>query len=370
MITLLFAGDLVPPQAVNNIYSEELIQVLAEKDFSIVNLECPLTTHNAPISKTGNNFKRNPETIRHIKKGAFDAVCLSNNHILDYGHQGVMDTIDICNQNGIKTVGAGSNLKEAQKPLHIILKGKKICILNYSEREFNIATHSSGGANPYSDITVYYDIEREKRENDFVIVVYHGGLEYHHYPTPEIVQKFKYMIDVGAHAVISHHTHRYSGSIVYNDKPLLFGLGNFLLPAKNKVQKNWYQGILAKLTIENQRITHTIVPIMSSKDFSKINLLEKNEHKKILLKFRELSKSISDEVFLQDYWKNIYRLNERNVINRIKSHSYFEYKLRKHFLKIFKPKINNYKLNLTLNNLRCDSHRENMTRVLEQSKQK
>ncbi len=95
-INLLFAGDFIPPESSENIYSANLAKILENKDFSIVNLETPLTESRDKILKTGNNFQRSPDCISHIKDGHFDAVCLSNNHIRDYGTQGVMDTLEVC----------------------------------------------------------------------------------------------------------------------------------------------------------------------------------------------------------------------------------------------------------------------------------
>ncbi|MFW5804750.1 MAG: CapA family protein, partial [bacterium] len=139
-ITLLFADNFSTQENTDNIYSDELKEVLRDKDYSIVNLETPLTNGNQPIEKLGNNFKRNPQTIKHIKDGFFDAVTLSNNHIRDYDDEGVLDTLKTCNDQNIQTVGAGKNINDAAKPLRLNIKGKKISILNYSEKEFNIAS--------------------------------------------------------------------------------------------------------------------------------------------------------------------------------------------------------------------------------------
>lgn len=83
MINILLAGDFIPPETSENIYSDELLRVLEDKDFSIVNLEAPLTRSEDKILKTGNNFKAPLESMQHIVDGKFDAVALSTNHIID-----------------------------------------------------------------------------------------------------------------------------------------------------------------------------------------------------------------------------------------------------------------------------------------------
>lgn len=87
-------------------------------------------------------------------------------------------------------------------------------------------------------------------------MVYHGGVEYVKYPAPYFVKEFKLMIDAGADAVVSHHTHRYSGILNYNGGVLVFGLGNFYSPTSVKHQpKEWYRGIVLKLEVNRNEIS-------------------------------------------------------------------------------------------------------------------
>jgi len=362
-ISLLFAGDFTPPENTENTYSDELKDVLNDKDFSLVNLETPLTNSDNKIEKTGNNFKRPPSTIKHIKNGYFDAVALSNNHIRDYGDEGVNDTIETCNVNNIQTVGAGKNIEEAKKPLRIQVKGKKISILNYSEREFNIASDTKAGANPYDNISAFYDIQKEKQENDYVIVVYHGGLEYQYYPTPEMVRKFKYMIDVGADAVISHHTHRISGVMSYNNKPLVFGLGNFLAHTKGVPAKDWLTGLIVRLSINSDSVTVDYFPVEMAKSFDHVKVLLDMEQKTVLKKIKEINTIIKEERLLQDYWKKQDQIAKARTIRILKSNSFFEYRLRKYLSVFFIKKLSDYKRKNLVNIIQCDSHREQLVRI-------
>lgn len=362
-IRLLFAGDFIPPEAENNIFSEDLISVLKDKDFSIVNLETPLTESDEAIDKTGLNFKRSFRTIQHIKNGFFDAVALSNNHIRDFGSKGVVDTLDICHSNQIKTVGAGNNLEEAAKPLRTTLKGEKISILNYSEREFNIASDSRAGANPYDSITAFYDIQREKQEYDYVIVIYHGGLEYHYYPTIDMVKKFKYMADIGADAVVSHHTHRYSGYIKYNNKPLLFGLGNLLSDTDSKNLEGWFDGLIAKLVLNEKKIDVELIPTTIHKGFEFVDLANNNQ--KILNHIDEISENIQKPGFLENYWDTAFNKDAKRITALLKSSNQNHYRLLKYVPFFNRGPLKPYKAKLLLNHLRCDSHREKLIKILD-----
>lgn len=365
MIKLLFAGDFIPPEKGNKIYSSSLLNVLKDKDLSIMNLEAPLTNCIKAIKKIGNNIKSEPQTVQHIKEGFFDVVCLSNNHIRDFGDKGVLDTIDICKLNKIKTVGAGLNLNEAQKALRINIKDKKISILNYSEQEFNIATNKKAGANPYNIISTYYDIKTEKSLNDYLIVIYHGGIEYQYYPTPEIVKNFKFMIDAGADCIISHHTHRYSGYIFYNNKPILFGLGNLLSPTKNKVKDEWLTGIIASISFDKNDISVEIIPTVMSTEFNSVDLCSDKTKNIIIEHINTISQTIINTEQLQKLWGIFYQNEFQRLLNTLKSNSRFEYRLRKHISFIFCKVINKYKFLNLLNMTRCPSQREKMINILE-----
>lgn len=364
-ITLLIAGDFIPPQSNLNIYSKELANFLKDKDFSLVNLETPLTNSKDHIKKAGSSFKVIPDAIKHLKDGFFDAVTLSNNHIRDYGDEGVISTIDVCRSKGIMTVGAGANLTEAKIPLRIVVKGKRIAILNYSEREFNVATKYSAGANPYDNITAYYDIREQKKLNDYIIVIYHGGIENQFYPTPEIITSFKFIIDAGADLVAAHHTHRFSGIMLYNNKPLFFGLGNFICPTKTFPVNEWQIGLIVKIVISNGSFSYKIMPVRMAEDFDKIDLLQIQDAKRIKNDVNLLSQKINDEKFLNEYWVNIDKSEFQRILNLLYTNSKFTYRIHKYLPFLSKNKISDYRKNILLNMVRCDSHRNRLIRILE-----
>ena len=366
MIKLIFTGDFNPPEESGNIFSDKLIRVLDDKDFSIVNLEAPITNAKDKIVKAGRNFKLTPEAIKQILKGKFDLVALSNNHIRDFGDQGVIDTIKICHDQGVMTVGAGKNIKEASKPLIVTIKGKRIVFLNYSEKEFSTASTERAGSNPFDLINAFQKISYEKMVNDYVIIIYHGGLEYHYYPTPEIIRRFKFLIDVGADCIISHHTHRYSGMITYKRKTIFFGLGNFISNTNKKVTNEWRTGLIAKIELNDyDEIHYEIIPTKMSKNLKTVDKLSGEENKNVLIHFENLSKQINNFKFIENYWKNVYVESFNSIINLIKSNSLLESKFRKVLLMILKPNISKYKLLNILNIMRCDAHREMVIETLE-----
>ena len=94
----------------------------AAADFSIVNLECPLTDRADPILKAGPHLWAPAGCIQGVQAGGFTAACLANNHILDAGSAGLLDTIEACRQVGMLHVGAAANSSEACTPLCVSLE--------------------------------------------------------------------------------------------------------------------------------------------------------------------------------------------------------------------------------------------------------
>lgn len=361
MINLLFAGDLIPEDNIRFDLSKSLEQVLKEKDYSVVNLETPITDAENYINKTGLAFKRSFNALNIVKLCYFDSVALSNNHIRDYGNKGVRDTINCCLKEKIDTVGAGENITQSSKPLRIVIKNKKISIFNYSEKEFNCATNILAGANPFDLVDVFYDIKKEQKNSDYIIIVYHGGVENQAYPTEEIRKKFHFLVDNGVNAIISHHTHQIGGVEYYKNVPIIYSLGNFYSQSVNSNLHEWRTGMLVKIIIDNNNIGYKLYPIWTDYDRNKVELLEGVKYNMCLEKIAIISSNLQKDNFLSNYW-NKHNKEDYNLLFNLISNSRLEKTIRK-ILKI--NFISKYKLLYMLNLIRCESHRTRIINKLE-----
>lgn len=93
-----------------------------------------------------------------------------------------------------------------------------------------------------------------KTNCDYVIVLYHGGIEHFEYPTPLIRTRFHRMADSGADVILAQHTHCIAEEEIYNDSYLLYGQGNFCLnylPQPNQWNIN---GLVVNIEIDNERL--------------------------------------------------------------------------------------------------------------------
>ena len=189
---ILICGDLCPTKDTEHLFKKEdekglfnnVLPEFLKSDVLIGNLEFPLIDNGEGIKKAGPVLKGKSNYIQVLKNAGFNVLGLANNHIKDCGEKGVLNTLAVCKENTIDTVGAGENLEQAKKPLIIEKNGWKIGLLAFAEQEFNIATKTTAGANyldPYEDFDA---IKNLKEQVDYVIVLYHGGVEYYPYPSP------------------------------------------------------------------------------------------------------------------------------------------------------------------------------------------
>lgn len=308
-MNIIIAGDFAPKDRLlkqvhlgkySDIFPDELVRIVRSADYSIVNLECPIVDSTfSKITKCGPNLGCSKDIVEAISFVGFRGVTLANNHILDFGKEGVNNTIKQINTFGINTVGAGESFTDAEKILYITNK-KIIAIINCCEHEFSIATHNSAGANPLNPIRQYYIIQEARKKADYVIVIVHGGHEHYNLPSPRMKECYRFFVDSGADAVINHHQHCYSGYEIYNDKPIFYGLGNFCFDWDGIRDKKWSNGYLLELNL-NDIISFKIYPYCQYEKEATIKMLAEDEFND---QIKELNQIISDPGMLHDEMNN------------------------------------------------------------------
>lgn len=358
-ITLLFSGDfapLVPPQNIRSDHFSELQPIFEECDLHITNLECPLTIAHIPIKKSGPSIKANPQSVELLKQANVSVACLANNHIFDYDEKGITDTLTICEENKIDTVGIVSRADGQKHWLIKEVKGKRIGFLNYCEHEYSVRAERLLGANGYGAINAFYDIQQLRPQVNYLIVIYHGGNEYYPLPNPQVKKDFHYLADLGADAVIGHHTHVFSGYEEYKGKPMIYSLGNFFFPFANE-PKEWHQAVLCKLTLD-KNIKVGLIPIVQCEGLNlNVTLPDTQERDYILNTIENLSKVIQNDEELKEEWTTFV---QQNGIGLYKTFMYSTKAQRLLFkLGLFQnQKRDRNRANIIENIIRCNSLKE------------
>lgn len=334
-------------------------------DFSICNLECPVTEKSSPALKYGPVLKAHPETLESLKYAGFDLVTLANNHIMDHGTVGLNSTMEACKKYDLEYVGAGNNLEEARQPFVKSIEGKKIAILNIAENEYSNTHGNRPGANPLSFPKNLQDIVKAKKECDFLILIFHGGNEMYQLPSPRLKETLRFMVDAGADAVIGHHTHCFSGYEWYNGKPIFYSIGNFVFDYNLREDKLWNNSYAVILEVAEKEVSFKIIPYFQNKNVAGLKMMDKDEEQIVLDKVKELNCIIENDTLLENAFEDFIASKEKQYKHFLEPYTN-RYLHGLYGRKFLPSMLNNKKKMLYLNLFRCEAHRDIMFRLLSQ----
>lgn len=226
-------------------------------DITIGNLETSITRGGTVWPDKQFNFRSDPENLEAMKKAGIDVVSLANNHSLDYGYDGLLDTLNHIDKSGIFRVGAGKDRGDAFKETIIEKNGHKIGILGFSRVVPDVgwwATKSRPGLAGAYDPQLPEALEKikeVKEKVDILIVSIHWGTELQTYPRDIDVVAAKKIVDAGADVIMGHHPHVLQGVEVYKGKPIFYSLGNFVFGVKSELTSST---MIAQVNIINGRV--------------------------------------------------------------------------------------------------------------------
>lgn len=370
MFKCIIGADIVPTESNVNLFANADVETLIGNDiknllgsanFTIFNLEVPLTDKSTPIKKCGPNLIAPTRTIAGLKAVNPHFFTLANNHILDQGEQGLNSTMSLLNKYGIAYAGAGKDLGEAAKPYIIEQDGKKIGIYCCAEHEFTIATENTPGGNPFDPLNSLDHIMELKKQCDYVIVLYHGGKEYYRYPSPYLQKVCRKIVDKGADIVVCQHSHCIGCEEKWHEGTIVYGQGNFLFDDGDN--EYWNTSLLIELEID-KNIKVNYIPLC--KDKNKVRLAEQEVKNRIIQDFDFRSAQIADiklvEAKYKEFAEKMFTTYIGTFSGRISKNLLFRianklsrYRLARYF---FNSWYSNETLLAMQNVIECEAHRE------------
>ncbi|MDA9761979.1 CapA family protein [Desulfobacterales bacterium] len=372
MINLIIGGDICPRGRnlpwFKNGHAEhifnDLLSDFYEADLSIINLECPLIDRETPINKAGSVLGVETECINTLKNAKIDIVNLANNHILDHGKTGIKSTLKACEEAGISTVGAGENLGAAKKILIKRVGDTRVAIIGICQHENSIATDYSYGANPFDIVNLVRTTLKEKSEYDYLIILVHAGNEHYPYPSPQLKDKCKFMIEMGANAVIVQHTHCPGCWEKHQNGYIVYGQGNLIFDHE-KAPKSFYEGFLVKLLISQDLTSKMeIIPYLQSKPEIGANKMSNTKKKQFLELLQHRSNAIKNDKFLIEQWFKFCKIKKYSYMNRVLTYNKILTKLNRNGL-LYKYCYGKRELNRLQNIILCEAHREVLETLFE-----
>ncbi len=219
---------------------EKIKDELRKYDFIIGNMEAPITHRGTAFTNKAYSFRVRPEAALSLRDLKIDAVSISNNHLMDYGADGMDDTISFLDGLNIGHAGGGKNSAAARRPARLRYGSTEIYILSYCNRPpMEYYTKGTMPGISFLDLTIIReDIATFKTRDNIVLVSLHWGIEHTHKPLPEQISAAHDIINAGADGIIGHHPHWPQGIEIYRNRPIIYSLGNFINGYYNPVEKN------------------------------------------------------------------------------------------------------------------------------------
>ncbi len=264
-VTIAFAGDMNFEGVLRSRLDADpatavgpFAEALGAADLAVGNLETALTSGGTRADKQF-AFRAPPRAVDALRAAGFDAVSVANNHGLDYGADGLADTLAVkrAQRDGF-LIGVGADEDEAFAPFRAEVKGQRISVLAATQVldsdliEAWTATATQGGLASAKRVDrLVEEVQAARATSDTVVVFLHWGVEAETCPSADQEALARTLVDAGADLVVGGHAHRLQGGGRLGRALVHYGLGNFLF--KENSTEGARTGVL-EVTVTGRRI--------------------------------------------------------------------------------------------------------------------
>ncbi|RNB79276.1 CapA family protein [Brevibacillus panacihumi] len=271
-VHLSFVGDVMMAGNVEKMLIEkgydypytEVATWFAQDDITIANLETPVTTRGTPPENKAFIYKSPPAALPALKEAGIDVVNLANNHSMDQGVEGLLDTFSFLDKNQIAYIGAGKDMERAYAPVIIEKNGIRVAFLGFSrvipEVSWYAGKNKPGMAATYDPALAVKAIQEARTQADLVVVIPHWGEERKDDPVDHQTQLARAYIDAGADLVVGGHPHVLQGFETYKDKWIAYSLGNFVF-TRSTEPRTWESIILQASCTKSGNCALKAIPV-------------------------------------------------------------------------------------------------------------
>jgi len=248
-LTIAFTGDVlldrgvrqqIESQGIESIFDKKSDSVFRCSDLVVGNLECPATTLNTPMMKRF-VFRAEPEWLEALRLHGFTHLNLANNHSVDQGRRGLVDTWHNVERYGMTAVGVGNTMAEAAQPVLLAEHPRKVWLLASLQMPLEhfpyLPEAPSVNQESIDSMLVRIRALRAEDSTAVILVSLHWGQEHTLEPTPMQRSIARRLINAGADALICHHTHTLQTIEQYHGKQIYYSLGNFIFDQDRDINR-------------------------------------------------------------------------------------------------------------------------------------
>ena len=212
---------------------------LRQADLAIVNLECAITAsmHRWPGAPKAFYFGAPPQAIEALTEAGIDLVSLANNHVLDFGVEGLFDTLRLLHLHGIRYAGAGGDIDEATIPAIVDCHGIKFGMAAFCDHQPDFAAHKNSPGIAWLDLdddaaaiaALRKALEPLRRAGaDWPVLSLHWGPNMVFRPSKKFRRLAHAAIDMGWKILFGHSAHVFQGIEIYRGCPIIYAAGDLV----------------------------------------------------------------------------------------------------------------------------------------------
>ena len=239
-LDIVFTGDIlldrgvrrvINHHGVDHLFSDGIDSVFRSAQIVVGNLECPATKIEAPVFKQF-IFRAEPEWLDALKRHGITHLNLANNHAIDQGREGLLDTYRNIQAAGMTPLGAGENMQQAAEPVLLASKPRNVWLVpslrlaleNYAY----LPDKPCVSQEPMDSLLQRVFRLRQADSTAVIIVSLHWGGEHTLEPVPRQRHDAHMLIHAGADVLICHHTHTLQTIEDYHGHKIYYSIGNFI----------------------------------------------------------------------------------------------------------------------------------------------
>lgn len=269
-LNIIFTGDIlldrgvrrvINHHGVDHLFSDGIDSVFRSAQIVVGNLECPATKIESPVFKQY-IFRSEPEWLDTLRQHGITHLNLANNHSIDQGREGLLDTKRNIKAAGMVPIGAGASMQEAAGPVLLASSPRKVWLvpsLRLALENYSYLTDKPCVSQEPMDSLMQRVFQLRKADSTAVIIVsLHWGGEHTSKPVPRQRMEAHQLILSGADALICHHTHTLQTIETFRGKPIYYSIGNFIFDPTHPINA---EACIVRLKITSDTINTETLPV-------------------------------------------------------------------------------------------------------------
>ena len=269
-LSIVFTGDIlldrgvrrvINQHGVGHLFSDGIDSVFRSAQLVVGNLECPATKIDAPVFKRF-IFRGEPEWLDTLRQHGITHLNLANNHSIDQGREGLLDTRRNIIAAGMVPMGAGENMQQASEPVLLASEPRnvwfvpslRLALENYAY----LPDKPCVSQEPMDSLIRRVHRLRQEDSTAVIIVSLHWGGEHTLKPVPRQRLEAHQLILAGADALICHHTHTLQTIETFMGKPIYYSIGNFIFDPTKPLNA---EACIVRLEVTTDSLQTETIPV-------------------------------------------------------------------------------------------------------------